>query len=351
MTIKFEYGDLFTSGAEALVNTVNCVGVMGKGVALEFKKRWPENFKFYKKHCDDQSLRPGKVLIYDQGGMFVGEGPRFIVNFPTKDHWRSKSKMSYVDDGLDSLVEEIKRLSIKSVAMPPLGCGNGGLDWDEVRPLIVSKLSVLNDVSVELFGPSVREASSPEYKSKGVAMTEERAIFLRAVAALEPSFGGAIDRLSLQKIAYFIQVFGVQLNLSFEDSLYGPYSDSLKKSLFSMTRAGFISGYEGDGRFVSVTRLGFAAAEDYSHSGIGGAPVGDEVVAKLIHLLDGFCSPYGLELLATVHWHGAAASKTVDHNIADIVHSLGDYRRSSFPRKEIEAALIRAKEDGLLVDE
>lgn len=348
MTIKFEYGDLFTSDAEALVNTVNCVGVMGKGVALEFKRRWPENFKFYKKHCDDRSLRPGKVLIYDRGGMFAGEGPRFIVNFPTKDHWRSKSKMSYVEDGLDSLLEEIERLSIKSVAMPPLGCGNGGLDWDEVRPLIVSKLSGLNDVSVELFGPSVREASSPEYKSRGGSMTEERAIFIRAVAALEPSFGGAIDRLSLQKIAYFMQIFGVQLNLSFEDSLYGPYSDHLKKSLFSMTRAGFISGYDGDGRFVSVTRAGFATAEDFCQSGNSSEQPGDKVIAKLLHLLDGFCSPYGLELLATVHWHGASASEHVGHSIADIVHALGDYRRSSFPRQEIEAALLRTKEDGLL---
>ncbi len=350
MTIKFEYGDMFVSRAEALVNTVNCVGVMGKGVALEFKKRWPENFKYYKRHCDDRSLRPGKVLIYDRGGMFADSSARYLVNFPTKDHWRSKSKIEYIESGLDSLVGEINRLSIETIALPPLGCGNGGLDWDEVRPLIVNKLSALQNVVVELYGPSAREMSSPEHRSGAVPMTEARVVFVKALSALEPSFGGAVDRMSLQKIAYFLQLLGVPLNLSFADSLYGPYSDGLKKSLFSMNRAGMISGYEGDGRFVSVTRSGFAAAEEFSQSEGAVESSVNQVLRKLLHLLHGFDSPYGLELLATVHWHGVSASSQGTDWIVNSVHELGDYRRSSFPRQEIELALARIREDGFFSD-
>jgi O-acetyl-ADP-ribose deacetylase (regulator of RNase III) len=153
MTIKFTQGNMFSEPVQALINTVNCVGVMGKGVALEFKNRWPANFRAYKKLCDAGHLRPGKMFVFDTKELLATAGPRYLVNFPTKDHWRSKSQISYIEEGLDALVDAIKKHGIKSIAMPPLGCGNGGLDWAEVKPIIEAKLASLEDVNIVVFAP------------------------------------------------------------------------------------------------------------------------------------------------------------------------------------------------------
>jgi O-acetyl-ADP-ribose deacetylase (regulator of RNase III) len=127
--IEFVRGDLFEADVEAIVNAVNCVGVMGKGIALEFKKRFPNNFKAYQTACDVRELQLGRVLIHDQGPTAK---PRYIVNFPTKDHWRDASRLEDVRSGLDSLAAEIQRRQIASIAIPALGCGLGGLAWLEV---------------------------------------------------------------------------------------------------------------------------------------------------------------------------------------------------------------------------
>lgn len=150
MTIKFKHGDMFQEPTQAIVNTVNCVGVMGKGVALEFKKRWPDNFEAYRKLCRDKKLVPGNMFVFDRGGI-INDGPRFLINFPTKNNWRSKSKISYITDGLDDLVKKINELNITSISIPPLGCGNGGLDWKEVKPIIEEKLNALSNVEIIIF--------------------------------------------------------------------------------------------------------------------------------------------------------------------------------------------------------
>jgi O-acetyl-ADP-ribose deacetylase (regulator of RNase III) len=118
---------------DAIVNTVNCVGVMGKGIALQFKNKWPANFTAYAAACKAGQVRPGRMLVFDSGGLVK---PNFIINFPTKDHWRGSSKIDFIRDGLVDLVAQVKRLRIRSIAVPPLGCGNGGLNWADVRPLI-----------------------------------------------------------------------------------------------------------------------------------------------------------------------------------------------------------------------
>ncbi|NHF66827.1 type II toxin-antitoxin system antitoxin DNA ADP-ribosyl glycohydrolase DarG [Xanthomonas hortorum] len=339
--ITFKVGDMFLTNADAIVNTVNCVGVMGKGVALEFKRRWPENYKFYKKACDKRELRPGKMLIFDRGGIFDAEGPRFLVNFPTKDHWRSKSKVEYIESGLDALVEEIKVRSIKSIALPPLGCGNGGLDWALIRPLIISKLSMLSGVRIEIYGP-LGEGLDPEYLDVSAKMTRSRAIFIKAIASLEPRFGGSVDRLSLQKLAYFLQNLGVPFNLEFKNSLYGPYSSTLKKALVKLDKWCYLSGYVDGDRSASVTSAGYAAADEYIrvHS------MSEEVIDKLAHLFQGYDSPYGLELLSTTHFKASRqlAYDGSDYSSDELVH----YRKNIFPPNEVEAARNRLMEDGLL---
>jgi len=150
--IQLKTGNLLTEKTEALVNTVNCVGVMGKGIALQFKKAYPENFKAYKKICDAAQLHPGQMFVYDSKTVLA---PRYIINFPTKQHWRSKSKLEDIQSGLIALVTEIQERKIQSVAIPPLGCGNGGLDWSVVKPMIIKACEQIPDVEVILFEPLI----------------------------------------------------------------------------------------------------------------------------------------------------------------------------------------------------
>lgn len=335
-------GDMFSTNAVAIVNTVNCVGVMGKGVALEFKRRWPENYKFYKRACDNRELRPGKILTYDRGGVFESESPRYLINFPTKDHWRAKSKIEYIESGLDALVAEINRLSIKSIALPPLGCGNGGLDWKIVKPLIIKKLSVLEDVQIEIYGPFGNE-TDPEYIDVTTKMTRSRALYIKAIASLEPRFGGSIDRLSLQKIAYFLQHLGVTFNLEFKNGLYGPYSGTLKKALVKLVKWRYLSGYIDGDRSANVTSAGYAAADEYLR--LHGTS--EDVIDKLAHLFQGYDSPYGLELLSTTHFN-ASRGLAYDGIEEDKSTGLTPYRKNNFPPKEVNAARQRLIEDGLL---
>ncbi len=148
--IELTKGDLLQADAEALVNTVNCVGVMGKGIALQFKRTYPENYKTYRRICKRGELRTGMMLVHETGSMF---NPRFIINFPTKQHWKGRSKLEYIDTGLIALVEEIESRKISSIAIPALGCSNGGLEWSEVRPRIEKALAAVPDVHVLLFEP------------------------------------------------------------------------------------------------------------------------------------------------------------------------------------------------------
>lgn len=153
--ITYTMGDLFESDCEALVNAVNCVGVMGRGIALQFKTAYPENFKAYADACKREELVPGRMFVYETRSLV---NPRFIINFPTKRHWRGKSRMEDIESGLVALVEEIRSRGIRSIAIPALGAGLGGLDWKEVRTRIDSALTELEGVSVLVFEPNEVQA-------------------------------------------------------------------------------------------------------------------------------------------------------------------------------------------------
>jgi len=345
MSVKFKSGDLFLDKSEALVNTVNCVGVMGKGVALEFKHRWPENYKAYKKACDAKVLRPGNMLIFEITNLFGKNETKFIVNFPTKDHWRAKSKLEYISEGLDTLVSDIKKYRIKSIALPPLGCGNGGLDWDIVRPMMLEKLSKLDDVNVSIYEP-LKGSDDPEYVETHFKMTLGRAVFLKAIATLETPFGGVLDRLSLQKIAYFLQVLGVPFNLDFTKNLYGPYSEALKKAIVALEDDyKLIAGFQAD-REAHVTPAGYAAAEDF----LKNDEQSEAVIENLAKLVDGFETPYGLELLSTVHKVATSSNneKSDIKRIISVMLALERNKRNVFPEDEIRLAFQRLKDDHLL---
>lgn len=343
MSLTFKTGDLFLDKAEALVNTVNCVGVMGKGVAYQFKHRWVDNYKAYKKACNAKELRPGRMLVFEVTNLFGQDSPKFIVNFPTKDHWRAKSKLEYISDGLDALVEAINKYKIKSIALPPLGCGNGGLDWNIVRPMMTERLSKLEGVDVSIYVPR-DEVDEPEHIETGLKMTTGRAVLLKALASLESHFG-VLDRLSIQKIAYLLQVLGIQLNLDFSKNLYGPYSEALKRAVVALEEHKLIAGFQAD-REAHITKAGYAAAEDFlktdEHSEI--------IINSLVRLVDGFETPYGLELLTTVHklsTSGGKEKRNFDDIAAVMLHSERN-KRNVFDAEEIRLAFARLKEDLVL---
>jgi len=149
--IQIKQGDLLKQDdVDAIVNAVNCVGVMGMGIALQFKKKWPANFAEYAAACKAGAVRPGRMFIHDSGGQIK---PHYIINFPTKDHWRDASRIEYIRDGLVDLVAQVRRLGVRSLAIPRLGCGNGGLPWSDVRPVIETAFAAHADVDVRVFEP------------------------------------------------------------------------------------------------------------------------------------------------------------------------------------------------------
>jgi O-acetyl-ADP-ribose deacetylase (regulator of RNase III) len=148
--IQFTRGDILKAETEALVNTVNCVGVMGRGIALQFKNVFPANFSAYETACRRGEVQPGRMFVYDTGELTC---PRYIINFPTKRHWRGKSRIEDIEAGLAALVDEIRSRKIKSIAIPPLGSGLGGLDWTAVRPLIQNAMAALPEVDALVFEP------------------------------------------------------------------------------------------------------------------------------------------------------------------------------------------------------
>lgn len=344
MTITFRKGDMFSEPVGALVNTVNCVGVMGKGVALEFKKRWPANFRAYRDLCDAKGLKPGQMFVFDTKELFASEGPRYLVNFPTKAHWRSKSKMEYIEDGLDALADVIREYGITSIAIPPLGCGNGGLDWADVKPLIEAKLSPLEDVDIVLFAPK-HEEDEPEHVHSSLPMTFPRALLLKGLNDLERYFDGSFDRISLQKIAYFLQALGADFNLKFARNLHGPYSETLKLAYVALEHHGMISGFMTGDRQAHVTNSGCAVADEFLDKSDTAA---GDIIDRLSKLVQGYESPYGLELLSSVHWLAHHEGHFPVEKIIEEMMSWNEAKRNTFSEDAIRGAYDRLKEDGLL---
>ena len=155
--IGYKTGNILSEGTEALVNTVNCVGIMGRGLALQFKRAYPDNFQAYAARCRRSEIRPGRVFVFETRATV---SPRYIINFPTKRHWRGKSRIEDIESGLQSLVQEIRLRGMRSIAVPPLGCGLGGLSWPDVRARIEAALEALADVEVVIFEPGGAKPSA-----------------------------------------------------------------------------------------------------------------------------------------------------------------------------------------------
>lgn len=298
MTIESSAGDLLKQqDVDAIVNTVNCVGVMGKGIALQFKKKWPANFKAYAAACKAGEIRLGKMFIFDLGALAT---PRYIINFPTKDHWRNASNLKDIETGLQDLVQQIKNLDIRSIAMPPLGCGNGGLNWADVRPVIKQHFADIKDVTLRLFEPSNTAATAQlEVNTVAPKMTAGRAAILALLECYEAlSYG--LSKLEVQKLAYFLQEAGEDLRLSYQKHKFGPYADQLRHVLDRMD-GHYIHGV-GDGVVESAITPDALALKTAKAFLAKANPELQARVSRVAQLIEGFQSPFGMELLASVHW-------------------------------------------------
>lgn len=308
MAIEFVQGDLLSADVEALVNTVNCVGVMGKGLALQFKRQFPGVFKEYAAACRKGEVQIGQMLAVPTGLL---SNPMWVINFPTKKHWRSPSKLEWIQEGLKSLVQVVRDYDIESIAIPPLGVGNGGLSWVLVKPLIEDAMGELEDVRVFIYSPSsnVHEIRP----SERLRMTRTRALTIallqRYVAErqeVEPweDLHGA-SHLEIQKLMYFADIMEPRLNLRFAPGRYGPYSDRVRHILQEMEGTYTRGLGDGSGKVLDLdpiapTERGIDETVAFVDADQGGAI--PSVVDSVMEIVEGFEGPYGVELLASTDW-------------------------------------------------
>jgi len=334
--IEYKTGDILIEDAEALVNTVNCVGIMGRGIVLQFKNAFPENFKSYAAACKRNEVQPGRMFVFETGQL---TNPRYIINFPTKRHWRGKSRIEDIDAGLASLAEEIRSLNIRSIAIPPLGCGLGGLDWSEVRPRIEAALRGFSDLKVVIFEPSAASADTRVNHSRDVPkMTAGRAAL---VWLMQRYLGGLLDPfitlLEVHKLMYFMQYAGEPLRLNYTKGPYGPYAENLRHVLKAV-EGHLVSGYaDGGDAPDKQLKLVPGALEDAS-SFLKNKAETQARFERVSNLVEGFESPFGLELLSTVHW---IVSKEQVQTVDDLVERTYAWkdRKKQFSRRQIALAV------------
>ena len=294
--IHYLEGNILESNAMALVNTVNLEGIMGKGIALQFKKQFPNNYKLYKKACEDGTIGVGKLFVTKEQTVF---GLKIIINFPTKTDWRKPSEYSYIEEGLDDLIRIVGDYHIDSLAIPPLGAGNGGLNWEIVKTMIESKLGPLR-IDIMVYEPTARIVE--KMKSERVKLTPARALLLYVLFDLV-RHGEYVSEFSSEKVCYFLQRFGAEnlFKLKYEPNYYGPYSGKVRYVLNALNGS-YIMGYSDMNKrpFESLSLVvdSFDEIETFVESDDNLK----EIARKTMAFLDGFYSDFGLELLSSIDY-------------------------------------------------
>lgn len=339
-------GNLLSAPAEALVNTVNTEGVMGKGIALQFRQAFPEMYRAYEKACANGDVRLGEVHVFDLGGL-VG-GPRWIINFPTKGHWRARSRLADIESGLKDLTAKVRQLGIRSIALPPLGCGNGGLSWSDVKPRIERAFVALPEVDVLLFAPAgAPQVSTMPNRTERPKMTLGQAAL---VALMDRYLNGLLDPfvslLEVHKLMYFLKAAGEPMpRLKFEKGQFGPYAPDLRHGLIRMENhltRGYGEGQDDPKLPIEVLPGAVEAAEEF----LNGCSETKERMSQVAQLIQGFEDPYGMELLSSVHWvmqHDAEARDDVKAAI-DAVHSWNERKQRVLKPEHLKKAWTRLKE-------
>lgn len=327
--IEYKTGDLLAEDAEALVNTVNCDGFMGRGIALQFKQAWPENFRAYAAACRREEVRPGRMFVFETGRF---TNPRWIVNFPTKRHWRGKSRLEDIESGLEDLVALIRTRAIRSIAVPPLGAGLGGLAWEEVRSRIERTLGGIPAVRVVVFEPKGAPARGIGGRSaKAPPMTPGRAAL---VGLMDRYLAGLIDPfvslLEVHKLMYFLQEAGEPLKLRLAKGHYGPYAENLRNVLAEI-EGHLVSGY-GDGGDEPEKPLELLPGSlEEAQTLLDALPDTRARFDKVAKLVEGFESPFGLELLSTVHWVRCHEGARSEEETVERTYAWGERKRQFTP--------------------
>jgi O-acetyl-ADP-ribose deacetylase (regulator of RNase III) len=343
--IEYKSGDILKEQVDAIVNTVNCVGVMGRGIALQFKKAFPANFKAYEAACKSNTVMPGSMFVYATGTLTA---PRFIINFPTKRHWRGKSSLKDIEAGLDDLVRIIREKGISSIAIPPLGCGLGGLDWPTVQAAIAQRLSGFADVRIILFEPNgAPKSEEMPHAPKTPNMTPGRAAL---VALMERYLRGLLDPfvtlLEVHKLMYFMQTAGEPLRLVYTKAPFGPYAENLRHVLHAI-EGFYVVGYADGGDAPDKPLHLVPGAEKDATAMLAQHPETQAHLERVFRLGEGFESSFGLELLASVHW---AATNEAPKSLEALTQSIYAWnpQKKKFSERQIALAASVLQTQGWL---
>ncbi len=340
--ITYKTGNMLSAPVEALVNTVNTVGVMGKGIALQFKESFPENYKAYAAAVKREAVKTGNMFVTELNRI---DQLRYIINFPTKQHWKAPSQLSYISEGLIDLRRVLLELKIQSVAMPPLGCGNGGLDWAIVRPMIDQALAGL-DMDIQVFEPSAEVIArlEKEAASKQVNLTPARAMMLSLLYHYR-QLGEYASEFAAEKLMYFLQRVGEpQLQLDFQKHYYGPYSGKVRHVLYALNGQ-FIKGVSlKNNRPFEPIELNMDRVGEVDRFIMEQANADQRKRLEiLVELLDGFQSPAGLELLASLDFL-IRENKTFDIDLlSGALKQWSSRKERLFTHHHIAAALSRLR--------
>ncbi|SOC46597.1 O-acetyl-ADP-ribose deacetylase (regulator of RNase III), contains Macro domain [Blastococcus aggregatus] len=336
-------GNLLASDAEALVNTVNTVGVMGKGIALQFKNAYPENYKAYVAACKRGEVVPGRMFVHETG--VLGGSARFIINFPTKRHWKGKSRLEDIESGLEDLVRALVDYKIESVAIPPLGCGNGGLDWHVVEPMIREALAQVPEVRVFLHAPDGTPANDEMLiATKPPALTDRRAAMIAVLGQyLVPDY--RLTSIEAQKLAYFLQASGFGMKLNFVKHQFGPYADNLNHALQAL-EGHYLRGYGDRNSQMALHLLPEAAERAAEH--LSSDATAAAAVRSVAEIVRGYETPYGLELLATTHWAVRDLGTSDVEAVVRYVQEWTPRKGQIFTKAHITKALKRLHATGLI---
>ncbi len=328
--------NIFESQADALVNTVNTVGVMGKGIALQFKKEFPNNFKAYQKACADGLVEIGKMFVFEDVSLLRGK--KLIINFPTKTDWRKPSEYDYIERGLVDLVRVINHYRPKSIAIPPLGAGNGGLDWSKVRDMIKKYLHEV-DCDIYLYQPNaiIKEALAKE-RAK---LTPARAMLLAVLFDLV-QHGEFVSEFACEKICYFLQRFGAEkeLKLTFKPGTYGPYSGKVRHLLYALNGS-YIAGYSSKDRKPFEPLKLIRDSEKEVQAFLDKHPEHKAIVEKTKVLLSGYYSDFALELLSSVDFIAQSENKCDYETVMCKLRAWNTRKNRLFAKEEFVAQAVQ----------
>lgn len=344
--IKYVTGNILDSKAQAIINTVNTVGVMGKGIALQFKKAYPNNYKSYSLACKNDEVKVGKMFVTTDSNISSGE--KIVINFPTKQHWRNPSDYGYIEDGLDDLLEVIRQNQIKSIAIPPLGAGNGGLKWERVKKIIEDKLNGL-DIEILVYEPTSQIVE--KLKTERVKLTDARALLLYVLYDLVRN-GEYVSEFSSEKVSYFLQRFGAKkyFKLQFTSNFYGPYSGKVRFVLNALNGS-YIMGYSDMDKkpFEPLTLVsdGYNDVENYIKNKPELAKIADDTT----NFLRGFYSDFALELLSSIDFIASQERAFDKEIISKKLRDWSDRKQSMFSNpKYIDISVRHLQSSGIAVN-